>query len=232
MIAVVFPYSSHNYLLRHWLAEAGIDPDEDLHLVVAPPPRVAEMLASREIDGFCAGEPWGSRAVDLRVGRIALTTGDIWPGHPEKVLAFATSCPDGMAVAAIAAVIEAGRWIDDPANHRDAAEMLHDAAMPGVPALLIAAGLAGRISLAADEAPSRVPAPRFFADDASYPDPAHGAWWRDAMRRWGHAPEMASTHDDPVARLWRPDLWHQAIARLGAVPAFPAFSPADQECPT
>ena len=30
MFATVFPYSSHNYLLRYWMADAGIDPDKDV----------------------------------------------------------------------------------------------------------------------------------------------------------------------------------------------------------
>ena len=56
--AVVFPFSMHNYELRYWLAEAGIDPDKDLRLVITPPPRMAANLASGAIDGFCVGAPF------------------------------------------------------------------------------------------------------------------------------------------------------------------------------
>ena len=38
-LAVVFAFSSHNYLLRHWLAAAGLDPDRDVRLTVVPPPQ-------------------------------------------------------------------------------------------------------------------------------------------------------------------------------------------------
>src|SRR5690606_38949546 len=36
--AMVYPFSSHNYELRYWLAACGIDPDRDVRLVVIPPP--------------------------------------------------------------------------------------------------------------------------------------------------------------------------------------------------
>ena len=110
-LAVVFPFSSHNYLLRHWLAAGGLDPDHDVRLVVVPPPRVARALADGAIEGFCAGEPWGSHAVATGAGRFALATGDIWRDHPEKVLAFREGVAeqDEQAVVSItAAVIEAG----------------------------------------------------------------------------------------------------------------------------
>jgi len=50
----------------------------------------------------------------------------------------------------------------------------------------------------------------FHADGASFPYPAHGAWWLAQMRRWQHVP--ANTDDSIIDRIWRPDLW-----RLGAV---------------
>ena len=45
-LAVVFPYSVHNYLLRDWLAAAGIDPDRDVRLTVAPPSRMSSTAPS------------------------------------------------------------------------------------------------------------------------------------------------------------------------------------------
>ena len=60
--AVVFAFSSHNYLLRRWLTGQGIDPDTDVRLTVIPPPRMAARLKEGEIDGFCAGAPWGAAA--------------------------------------------------------------------------------------------------------------------------------------------------------------------------
>src|SRR5690606_2879201 len=62
-LAVVHPFSSHNYELRYWLAASGIHPDRDVELMIVPPPLMADALAAGRIDGFCVGEPWGSVAV-------------------------------------------------------------------------------------------------------------------------------------------------------------------------
>jgi len=208
----VFPFSSHNYLLRHLLAEKGVDPDRDLTLVVLPPPAVPEALASGAIDGFCAGEPWGSRAVDLRVGRIVATTAGIWPNHTEKVLAFAeaTLAAEAEAVESIvAAVIAACDWLAAPEHAFEATHLMHHAALPGVPEEVISVALAD-------------PALLHHSAAATYPDPAQAAWYLGEMRRWRHIP--AGAGDDLLERIWRPEFWNRAARRHGfAAPAPGAF---------
>ena len=85
---VVHRYSSHNYMLRYWLAGVGIRPDQDIEIVVTSPPFAADALAAGEVDGICVGEPWNSIAVDRGVGHIALATAQIWRRGVEKVLAM------------------------------------------------------------------------------------------------------------------------------------------------
>ena len=67
---MTFPFSHHNYQLRYWMSVGGVDPDEDVRLVVLPPPYMVESLASKQVDAFCVGAPWNSVAVDLGVGNI------------------------------------------------------------------------------------------------------------------------------------------------------------------
>jgi ABC-type nitrate/sulfonate/bicarbonate transport system substrate-binding protein len=234
-LAVVHAFSSHNYLLRHWLAAAGLDPESDLRLVVVPPPQVARALAEGAIEGFCAGEPWGSHAVALGAGRLALSTGDIWAGHPEKVLAFAEGMADRArdeVIAATAAVIEAARWLDRPENRDAAAALLQERAFPTLPVTTVAAALMGTI--AAAPGGGRVPLANPLAfDAASCPWPDEAAWWIAAMRRWGDLPEGASEAD--ARAPWRADLWRAAAARLDPRPAEghavppPADLPAPKE---
>jgi two-component system, oxyanion-binding sensor len=59
LLAVVHTFSTHNLLLRYWLAAGGIDPDRDVAFIVVPPAEAPEALAAGTIDGFCAGAPWG-----------------------------------------------------------------------------------------------------------------------------------------------------------------------------
>ena len=223
VLAIVYPFSSHNYLLRHWLAEAGIDPETDVLLRAVPPPMVANELAEGRIDGFCAGQPWGSRAVDLRCGRIVLGTGDIWPRHPEKVLAVSAAvlerAPE-MVAGAVAATIEAGAFLSDPANLRQAAKWVHLFAMPQVPLAVVEQSLSNRLRLAPDEADAPFSASD-FSPAQSCPDPAHGAWWLGQMKRWGHA---TATPNHLITTLWRPDIWRKAAPLAGFDPALAVSS--------
>ncbi len=214
VFAVVFAFSSHNYLLRAWLASGGIVPERDVQLVVLPPPLVAGQLAEGKIDGFCAGEPWGSRAVDLQAGRIVLTSADIRRDHPEKVLAFPTRVvardPDRI-VAVIAALMEAGRWLEVPENRAEAVALLCADALFEMPAEMVQRMLAGRLVMAPDEAAVPVEPLRFYADDATFPDAADGIWWLEQMRRWDHVPP--GTDDAVIGQIWRTDLWRRAAER-------------------
>ena len=84
---MTFPFSTHNYQLRFWMAAGGVDPDEDVRLVVLPPPFMVDSIAGGQIDGFCVGAPWNSIAVDRGVGRILHFGSDIMQRAAEKVLA-------------------------------------------------------------------------------------------------------------------------------------------------
>jgi ABC-type nitrate/sulfonate/bicarbonate transport system substrate-binding protein len=228
-LAMVFPFSSHNYLLRHWLVAAGIDPEHDVELTAVPPPLVAGELAEGRIDGFCAGQPWGSRAVDLRCGRIALTTADIWPNHPEKVLAVSAQrlarTPEQVA-STVAALIEAGIWLQNPANIAHAADILRRRAMPDVPEAVLAQSLTDQLVVAPDEAPITTTGLQ-FGPEATYPHPDHAIWWLQQMQRWQHAP--ADISPDRIARLWRPDIWRRGAAQAGIATTTPAMPACPRE---
>src|SRR5204863_7685050 len=84
---MTFPFSTHNYHLRFWMAAGGVDPDEDVRLVVLPPPYMVESLANGQVDGFRVGAPWNSVAVDLGIGFILHFVCEILPRAAEKVLA-------------------------------------------------------------------------------------------------------------------------------------------------
>ncbi|MBB5693018.1 ABC transporter substrate-binding protein [Muricoccus pecuniae] len=209
-LAAVFPFSSHHYLLRHWLAAGGLDPDRDLRLMAVPPPRTARALAAGEIDGFCAGEPWGSHAAALGVGRVALTGGDIWPDHPEKVLAFREGLPAEAAVAVTAAVIAAARWLDDPANHEDAARLMQERVFPGMARETVRLAFGGLVPTLRGTRALAAPM-RFRAATLARPEVA--AWYLGQMRRWGHVP--AGVSDAEALFSYDDAIWRSAASLLG-----------------
>ncbi len=216
VLAQTFPTGTHALWLYYWLAAHGIDPLRDIQAVTLPPSRMPQALADGELDGFCAGEPWGAQAETLGVGRRVVCSGRIWPGHPEKVLAtrrgFAALEPE-LAVALTAAVLDACRWLDaDPEHRRQAAQWLAAEEVIGVPAQRLLAGLL----------PSAQPAAAalcFHAGgEANFPWISDGRWFLAQFRRWGWLPPAAG--DDPwLDDVFRTGSYRQAAARLGiAVP--------------
>ena len=113
---MTFPFSNHNYQLRFWMAAGGIDPDEDVRLVVLPPPYMVESLAGGHVDGFCVGAPWNSVAVESGVGHILHFGCEIVQRASEKVLAvregWASENPAVLA-ALIRALARAAAFIED-----------------------------------------------------------------------------------------------------------------------
>src|SRR5438067_9648502 len=63
--AMTFPFLTHNSLSRFRIVAGRVNPDEDVRLVVLPPPYMVESLASGHGDRFCVGAPWHPAAVGL-----------------------------------------------------------------------------------------------------------------------------------------------------------------------
>src|SRR5207344_1538995 len=85
--AQTFPTGTHALWIYYWLAAHGIHPFSDLQNVTVPPPQMVTNMRAGRIDGCCVGEPWNARAVHDRTGFTVATSQQIWPDHPEKVLA-------------------------------------------------------------------------------------------------------------------------------------------------
>ena len=126
--AVPFDYSMHNYLLRYYLAENGIDPDRDVQIRVVPPPEMVANLRADNIDGFLAPDPVNQRAVYDGVGFIHLLSKELWDGHPCCAFAaskeFMTANPNTYA-ALLRAIIEATGYAQRPENRKEIAAAIH-----------------------------------------------------------------------------------------------------------
>ena len=79
------------------------------------------------IDGFCAGEPWTSLAVEAEAGVCVATSRELAPLHPEKVLMVRHDFAETRASQherLIAALLEACAFCDQPVNRPLISEML------------------------------------------------------------------------------------------------------------
>jgi NitT/TauT family transport system ATP-binding protein len=237
---MTFPFSTHNYQLRFWMAAGGVDPDEDVRLVVLPPPYMVDSLANGHVDAFCVGAPWNSVAVDLGVGHILHFVSDILVRAAEKVLAvrrdWAEKNPDPVA-ALVRAHSRAAEFIEEPKNRAEAARILAQPARIGVDADVIQRTLDGRLKVSPDGTMRE--SSRYLLvgrEGAARPDPVQAAWLYAQMVRWGQA--SISPEALKVAKaVFRPDIYDAALGfeqnagmgDSGAIGAFagPAFDEHD-----
>ncbi|NDW06265.1 CmpA/NrtA family ABC transporter substrate-binding protein [Jiella pacifica] len=190
-LAVVHPHSSHNYDLRYWLAACGIVPEKDVEITVVPPPLMPDALAGGGIDGFCAGEPWGTIAVQRKAGRIVTSRAEIWRRGPEKVLgvrrAFAEENPETLSNL-VRALCDAAAWCADPENFDGLARLLAGPERIDVDEAALMPGLAGRLETAPGRFRAIADFMVFAGGGANRPEPRHGRWLYRQMARWGDAP--------------------------------------------
>jgi ABC-type nitrate/sulfonate/bicarbonate transport system substrate-binding protein len=238
---MTFPFSTHNYHLRFWMAAGGVDPDEDVRLVVLPPPYMVESLANRHVDGFCVGAPWNSVAVDLGIGCILHFVSEILARAAEKVLGvrsrWAQEHPDLLA-SLVRAHARAAAFVEDVANRDEVTAILAAPNRIGVESEVIRRTLDGRMKVAPDGA-VRVD-DRYILigrKNAGRPEPLQAAWLYAQMVRWGQAPLSAELLATAKA-VFRPDLYDAAVGTftpdmasepadgIGAF-AGPAFDPDD-----
>ena len=236
---MTFPFSTHNYQLRFWMAAGGVDPDEDVRLVVLPPPYMVDSIRSGHVDAFCVGAPWNSIAVDLGIGHILHFVSDILVCAVEKVLAvrqeWSEKHPDVLA-ALLRAHIRAAEFIEQPENRAEAAKILAQPERIGVDAEVIQRTLDGRLKISPDGTFRE--SSRYLLvgrEGAGRPDPAQAAWLYAQMVRWGQAPMSAEALKTAMT-VFRPDLYDVAAGQSGKpieapdpIGAFagPAFDPAD-----
>ncbi|SHG66728.1 CmpA/NrtA family ABC transporter substrate-binding protein [Massilia sp. CF038] len=217
--AHTFPTGNHAMLLYYWLAALGVDPLRDVRTLTVPPPQMVANLRAGTIDGFCVGEPWGERAVQDGIGVTAVTSQQIWPDHPGKVLGATAAWVDAnrdSARALVAALLDASRWIDaSEANKRATAEAMAQAGVLATPYASIAPRLLGHYEDGLGKRWDDPNALAFFrAGSVNFPYLSDAMWFMTQHRRWG----LLSQDPDYRAvaeRLCRIDVYQEAARLVG-----------------
>jgi two-component system, oxyanion-binding sensor len=167
--AMVSPFASHHYALRHWLHAGGLSPDTDVDLIALPPQLMVEALQQQRIDGFCAGAPWPQLAAST-IGADILCPVDVTLSPvPEKALALQASlCADdaGLAQTLVHVFNKAAAWCADPAHRTELASLLARPVYLDVPASHIMPALETMA---------------FYGSDVNRPDPAIARWYAAHM---------------------------------------------------
>ncbi|WKB55244.1 CmpA/NrtA family ABC transporter substrate-binding protein [Eleftheria terrae] len=183
--AVPFEYSMHNFLLRYYVAEHGLDPDRDLQIRVTPPPEMVANLRAGNIDGFLGPDPFNQRAVYDGSGFIHLLSKDIWDGHPCCAFGlsedFIRQHPNTFA-ALYRAVLKSAQMARDPAQREEIARAIAPAAYLNQPEVVIKQVLTGRFADGLGNV-------RHVPDRTDFdpvPWQAMAVWILTQMKRWGY----------------------------------------------
>jgi nitrate/nitrite transport system substrate-binding protein len=182
--AIPFDYSMHNYLLRYYLAEHGLDPDTDVQLRVVPPPEMVANLRADNIDGFLAPDNVCQRAVFDGVGYIHSLSKEMWDGHPCCAFAaskeFITTAPNTYA-ALLRAIVDATAYASKAENRKAIAEAIAPTAYLNAPPVVLEQVLTGTYADglgAVKKDPVRV-------DFDPFPWESFAVWMLTQMKRWG-----------------------------------------------
>ncbi|MGF6571180.1 ABC-type nitrate/sulfonate/bicarbonate transport system substrate-binding protein [Paraburkholderia sp. GAS333] len=214
VFAQTFPTGTHAMWLQYWLASQGVDPLREVESVAIPPPQMVAALADDKLDGLCVGEPWNALAEAQGVGRTVALTSDIWPEHPEKVLAarrdFVDANPNTTR-ALVQTMLEACRWLDGAGHREEIARWLARPDYIGIDEALIAERLGADVE-------TGLPVRFFDGGAVNYPHPFEGAWFLTQFERWGMI-DARTDYAQIAARINQTQLYRDAAARVNvAVP--------------
>jgi nitrate/nitrite transport system substrate-binding protein len=184
--AVPFEYSMHNFLLRYYVAEHGLDPDTDIQIRVTPPPEMVANLRAGNIDGFLGPDPFNQRAVYDESGFIHMLSKEIWDGHPCCAFgvpeAMIKEAPNTFA-ALYRAVLTAARMARDAKNRSMIAKAIATPNYLNQPETVIEQVLTGKFADGlgnVKNVPDR-------ADFDPFPWQSMAVWILTQMKRWGYA---------------------------------------------
>jgi len=182
---VPFDYSMHNFLLRYYVAEHGLDPDQDIQIRVVPPPEMVANLRAGNLDGYLSPDPFNQRAVWEKVGFIHILTKDIWEGHPCCAFAcseqFTKEMPNTYA-ALLKAIVDATFYSQDHDNRKEIAEAIAPTNYLNQPVPVVEQVLTGRFADGlgnVQDVPDRI-------DFDPFPWHSMAVWILTQMKRWGY----------------------------------------------
>ena len=183
--AIPFDHSIHNFLLRYYLAENGINPDTDVQLRVTPPPEMVANLRAGNIDGFLGPDPFNQRAVFEELGFIHILSREIWDGHPCCAFgvptAFIEQNPNTFA-ALFRSVLTAAAMAREAKNRELIAKVIAPAQYLNQPEAVLQQVLTGKFADGLGNVrnvPER-------ADFDPVPWQSMAVWMLTQMKRWGY----------------------------------------------
>lgn len=236
-IAVPLIYSMQNLLLRYYLAAEGINPDQDVKLVVLSPLDMLTQLANGEIDAMFVAEPFNQKAVTEKLGFIHILSSKIWPGHP--CCSLATGQPwiyqyPRTFRALNKAIIDGCNYASKSENRREIAQAIAAPEYLNQPESLVQAVLTGNF----EDGLGNTNIVRDRIDFDPYPWKSFSYWITTQFQRWNLMPSNVN-HEAIADEVFLTGLARHLAKQLGQTPPtvilrkeqlkYDQFDPTDPE---
>ncbi|NMF81942.1 twin-arginine translocation signal domain-containing protein [Nodosilinea sp. P-1105] len=213
-IGIPFDYSNHNLLLRYYLASGGLDPDQDVRLLVLPPPDAIAQMSTGQIDAFILPDNFTQRVVFEDIGFIHILTKDLWPGHPCCAFVAGQDWIDqhpNTFRAVNKAIIDGAAYANNPANRREIAAAIAPREYLNQPVEVLEAVMTGDF----EDGQGNV----FNEPDRIYFDPypwkSFSSWISTQLVRWGYMPTEKANYDEISQEVFLTDLARELSEELG-----------------
>lgn len=203
------PLSAQYSLLCQWLRSPKSPPYTEVRLESVPPEQLFPLLKLGYLDGFCAGEPWNSVAVQAGVGTCLDTSATLAPLHPEKVLMVRQDFAEKRSEEherMIAALLHACFLCDQPENRGVLSELLARPQFVNAPRECLEPGLVGPFGPEGAAPGSLHGLNIFHRCKANEPSASKAAWLTGRLfelLRWRVRPAALRT-------VFRPDIFRRA----------------------
>ena len=214
-IGIPYDYSNHNLLLRYYLATGGLDPDNDVKLLILPPPDAIAKMSTGQIDAFILPDNFTQRVVNDDIGFIHLLTKDLWAGHPCCAFVAAQDWIDehpNTFRALNKAIIDGATYANDPANRKEIAAAIAPREYLNQPLPVLEAVMTGQFEDGQGNAydiPDRI-----YFDP--YPWKSFASWITTQLVRWDYMPADQANYAEIGDQIFLTNLARELAEELGA----------------
>ncbi|MDV3349521.1 CmpA/NrtA family ABC transporter substrate-binding protein [Leptothoe sp. LEGE 181152] len=211
-IGIPYDYSNHNLLLRYYLATGGLDPDNDVKLLILPPPDAIAKMSTGQIDAFILPDNFTQRVVQDDIGFIHILTKDLWEGHPCCAFVAAQNWIDehpNTFRALNKAIIDGATYANNPANRKEIAAAIAPREYLNQPLPVLEAVMTGQFE---DGQGNTFDIPdRIYFDP--YPWKSFASWITTQLVRWDYT--SADKIADGGREFFLTDLARELALELG-----------------
>lgn len=232
--AVVLSSSIYEYFTRYLLASVGIDPIEEVRIIITPPPQMVSNMRMGAMQAYMVAEPWNTRAISGNEG-IGFTFAqgrEIWRGHPDRLLAVQESFIEQYPKtyrSLVKAMIEACQYCSKPENREEVAQIISQRSFTGANFSYTQAGIMGNFNYGGfDEKPrirKSLETTLFFDlptevsnipnDHSTFLWQSESLWLMTQATRWGQITDFPANAEEVARKAWRTDLYREIATEMG-----------------